>query len=51
MTKQYQGKTVTIVRDARAGDAGFDKTKNQVWIHNADGTENIALRAAVTDAP
>ena len=51
MSKQYQGKTVTVVRDARTGDVGFDQTKDQVWIRNANGTENVALRADIKDAP
>lgn len=51
MTKSYQGKTVTVVRDARAGDQGFDASKDQVWLRNADGTENVAPRKDVTEAP
>lgn len=43
----YQGKEVTVVRDAKEGDKGFDKNKDQVWIRNADGTENVANRADV----
>lgn len=50
MSKVYQGKPVSVVRDARAGDVGFDATKDQVWVRNADGSENVAPRKDVTDA-
>ena len=51
MAKQYQGKPVTVVRDANDGDKGFDKATDQLWIRNANGSENVALRKDVTDAP
>ncbi len=43
----YQGKPVTLVRDAKTGDKGFDPKLDQVWIRNADGTEQVAPRAEV----
>lgn len=45
---QYQGKPVTIVRDVKKGDAGFDANKDQVVIKLEDGTEKTVLRADVT---
>lgn len=45
----YQGKDVTVVRAAKQGDQGFDAKKDQVWIRNADGTENVALRTDVKE--
>ena len=44
----YQGKPVTAVRDAKQGDPGFDATKDQVIIKNADGTQSTVLRSDVT---
>lgn len=44
---KYQGKDVDVVRDAKQGDAGFDATQDQVWVRNANGTENVAKRADV----
>lgn len=44
---KYQGKDVTVLRDAKQGDHGFDQNKDQVWVRNADGTENVAPRTEV----
>lgn len=48
--QQYQGKPVTVVRDAQQGDTGFDSAKDQVLIRTADGTEKAVLRSDVTKA-
>jgi len=51
----YQNKAVTVLRDARQGDAGFDASKatdspsNQVLIKLNDGTQKIVLRSEVTN--
>lgn len=49
MSKTYQGKTVTVVRDAKEGDPNFDQSKDQVIIRNEDGTEQTVLRSDVKD--
>ncbi len=49
MQKKYQGKTVTVLRDAKAGDSGFDAAKDQIVI-NVDGADKTVLRTDVTDA-
>ncbi len=47
MSTKYQGKDVTVLRDAKQGDKGFDQNKDQVWVRNLDGTENVAPRNEV----
>lgn len=49
MSKTYQGKPVTNVRDAKEGDPSFDAAKDQVIVRNADGTESTVLRSDVKD--
>lgn len=44
---QYQGKAVSAVRDAKAGDPSFDAAKDQVII-TQDGSEKTVLRSDVT---
>jgi len=59
----YQNKSVTVLRDARQGDAGFDASKtsenqsnqpnqpnqsNQVLIKLTDGTQKVVNRSEVT---
>jgi len=44
---KYQGKDVTILRDAKQGDAGYDSNKDHVWVRNTDGSENVAPRSEV----
>lgn len=50
MTK-YQGKTATVIRDARQGDAGFTSNQSppndQVLIKLDNGTEKVVLRSDV----
>lgn len=49
MTQQYQGKTVTVVRDAKQGDPNFDATKGpQAIVTNADGSQSTVLRSALS---
>jgi hypothetical protein len=43
----YQGKPVTVVRDAKAGDPAFDASKDQVIVTNANGTQSTVLRTDV----
>ena len=43
----YQGKTVTILRDAKQGDPSFDASKDQVIIRDANGNEQTVLRSDV----
>jgi hypothetical protein len=51
MTTTYKDKPVTVVRDAQAGDAGFDAAKtDQVLIRDADGKSHAVPRAEVTKA-
>ena len=49
MNKQYQGKTVTVVRKAQQGDQGFDAAKDQSLIRNADGSQTTVLTTDVKD--
>lgn len=51
MRKVYQGKTVTVVRDARSGDSGFDNTNpsDQLLIKLEDGSQRVVKRTEVTD--
>lgn len=49
MAKQYQGKNVRNVRDARAGDAGFQQGGDQVVVTLDDGTEKVVKRTDVTE--
>jgi len=47
-TYTYQGKTVSVVRNAVTTDTGYDKTKDQIIIN--DGTsEKTVLRSEVTE--
>lgn len=46
---QYKGKPVTILRDAKQGDQGYDQAKDQVVVRTADGNETVALRTEVTN--
>lgn len=39
----YEGKTVTVVRDAQPGDPGFDATEKQSIVRFEDGTEQAVL--------
>ena len=48
MSKQYQGKPVTVLRTAVKGDPNFDATKDQIIITNADGSQSTVLRSDVT---
>jgi hypothetical protein len=50
MPQTFQGKAVTIVRPAQQGDAGFDASKDQVLVRNADGSQTVVLRADVKNA-
>jgi hypothetical protein len=43
----YQGKPVTVVRNAQQGDPNFDGSKAQVIIKNADGSQNTVLKTDV----
>lgn len=45
--KTYQGKNVTVVRDARAGDPDYAKGSDQVIVRLEDGTEKTVARADV----
>ena len=47
MSNTYQGKPVTVVRDAKAGDPSFDDAKDQIIVRNADGTQQTVLRSDV----
>lgn len=47
-TYTYQGKTVAVVRTARADDAGFDSAKDQIVI-NVAGSEKTVLRSEVSE--
>jgi hypothetical protein len=49
MTQVYQGKPVTNVRTAHAGDPGFDASKDQVVIRCGDGSEKTVLRTEVSE--
>jgi len=46
---KYQGKVVTVVRDAKQGDPSFDANKDQVIVKNADGSQSTVLRSDVTN--
>ena len=48
MIKQYQGKPVTVVRDAKAGDPKFVANTDQVIVTNADGSQDTVPRGALT---
>lgn len=50
MQQQYQGKPVTVVRDAQQGDQGFDQSQDQVLIRLDNGTEKVVQRGEVTKA-
>jgi hypothetical protein len=50
MAKQYQGKNVRNVRDARQGDKGFVENTDQVVVTLDDGTEKTVKRGEVTEA-
>lgn len=45
---KYQGKTVTS-RAAKQGDPGFDVSKDQVVITQADGSEKTVLKSETTE--
>jgi hypothetical protein len=47
MTSTVNGKPVTNVRDAKEGDPGYDASKDQVVVRNADGSESTVLRTDV----
>jgi hypothetical protein len=47
----YQGKPVTVVRDAKQGDPGWDATKDMVIIQIAGNTQSTVLRADVSPVP
>lgn len=47
MTSTVNGKPVTHVRDAKEGDPGYDDSKDQVVVRNADGSESTVLRTDV----
>lgn len=52
-TKQYQyhGQNVTVERDAKKGDVGFDSAKkDQVVVILENGTRQTVLRADLTSA-
>lgn len=49
MAKQYQGKDVSVVRDARNGDPDYHPDKDQVVIRLEDGTVKTVARSDVTD--
>ena len=45
---KYQNQDVTVVRDAKEGDAGFDADKGaQVVIRMPDGSEKTVLKSEV----
>ena len=45
---QYQGKNVTVVRDAKQGDQGFDASKGaQSLIKLEDGAQKVVLKSEV----
>lgn len=45
----YQGKEVTVVRDATATDNGYDASKGkQVVLRGADGSEKTVLASEIT---
>lgn len=46
---KYQGANVTVVREARKGDVGFDANKEQSLIRMEDGTEKVVLTAEITN--
>jgi hypothetical protein len=51
MNKQYQGGNVTIIRDAKQGDQGFDASKGaQTLIKLADGSQKTVLQSDLKDA-
>ena len=45
----YQGKKVTVVRQAQKGDAGFDPAAPKSVIQLPDGTQKTVPEAEVTD--
>lgn len=45
---KYQNKTVSIVREAKEGDAGFDANKDQSLIRHEDGSQTVVLTSEVT---
>jgi hypothetical protein len=46
--RQYQGKNVRSVRDARKGDQSFQEGQDQVVVTMDDGTEKTVKRSEVT---
>lgn len=47
-TKKYQGRDVTVMRDAQQGDQGFDaNVKDQVLI-NDGGQQKVVKRSDLT---
>jgi len=45
----YQGKKVTVVRQAKQGDAGFDPAAPKSVIKLPDGSEKTVATTEVTD--
>ena len=50
MNTQYHGKNVTIVRNVKPGDDGFDAAKAQVIIKLSDGTQQTVSQSDVVTA-
>jgi hypothetical protein len=44
---KFQGQDVTIKREARGTDTGFQAGKDQLLITTADGREKVVLRSEV----
>lgn len=52
MQKQHQGKDVTVVRSARAGDPDFDANKtDQVVVRFEDGSVKTVSNGELTNKP
>lgn len=49
MAKQYQGKNVRSVRDAKQGDQGFQQGGDQVIVTLENGEEKTVKRSEVTE--
>ena len=50
MAQQYQGKTISTLRDAHDGDPEFQKGADQVVITLEDGSEKTVKRRDVMPA-
>lgn len=46
---KIEGKSVSIVREARQGDSGYDESKNQVLVELEDGSLKCVSRNDIGD--